>query len=210
MNKGMISISALVVVLLLGISCGKATSFSTCSIKIEDYYGEVTYKSDPRSTIFPEARIWKASDAAVSSLVDVRVPAPEYRNFEFGINSIISTTSETQITVLYLDKSLFDEKSFSEDNIRGVSRFSAHGKSFRHEFFQKIEGRYTRLNEISGEASMITTNTLNLIADKIVFSVGGNTSIVIISNAEFQGEDNKRNADILQKKVKKYLRQKQI
>ena len=199
-------IAAFAFVLLFVISCRKITQCRVCHTKIEDYFGRVYYLSNLTLIKFSEARIWKSSDSATSELVDIRISNPEYLNFNLDINSLTNSAYETQVTVLYLDKLLFDEKMILEDNIRGISRFSVNGKLFRHEFFQKKEGKYILLNELSGDASMITTNALNLIANKILFSGGVYNSIVLIGNSDFEGNGSRNNSDILQKRIKRYIR----
>lgn len=203
MNKGLISIAALVVVLLLSISCGKATQCRTCQIRIEDYFGKIAYRSGLNAIEFSEARIWKPSDATTAELVDIRIPTPDYLNFNLEASSLTDAAYETQVTVLYVDRSLILEKEFSPENIQGISRFSVSGNYFKHFFYQRKEGKYLQLNEASGNATLITTNTLNLIANKIVFSGGVKKSIVVISNSDFKGLAGKSNKDILQKRIRK-------
>lgn len=202
MNKGLISIAAFVFVLLLSISCGKATQCRTCQIKIEDYFGKIAYTSGLNVIEFSEARIWKPSDATTAELVDIRISTVEYLNFNLEAGSLTNAAYETQVTVLYLDKSLILEKEFVAEDIQGISRFSVSGNYFKHFFYQRKEGKFIQLNEAIGKATLITTNTLNLIANKIVFLGGVKKSIVVISNYDFKGLAGKSNKDILQRRIR--------
>lgn len=206
MRKSLLFIAAVILFLTFIFSCRKNTQCRTCQTKIEDYFGKVSYLSTLSSINFSEARIWKSNDSTTSELVDIRITNPEYINFNLDINSLTNSAYETQVTVLYLDKLLFSDMSFLEDNIKGVSRFSVSDKLLKHELYQKIDGKYNLLKEVSGDASMITTNTLNLIANNIIFKGAVKNSIVVIVNSNFEGNGSKNNIDILQKRIKKYIK----
>ena len=206
LKKRVLLITAFAFSLLFMLSCRTGTPFRACRTKTEDYFGDVAYSSKLNSFNFPESKIWRSSDSVTSELVDIRISNLEYLKFNQNVNSLTHSAYETQITVLYLDKLLFNEKRILEDNIKGVSRFAVSGKLFRHEFYQKKDGNYLLLDEISGDASMITTNALDLIANRILFSGGVNNSIVIIGNADFEGNNSGRKSDILQKRIKRYIR----
>ncbi len=128
-------------------------------------------------------------------------------NFENYFMDLLGDFNNTRfLSILYIDTLLSDINTVTKDNIKAIGCYYNMEDHLLFKLYEKKEGRYKELKEISCKTYLVTANAVSSIQRNIVFPKKRNHSILYINKNYTTDFSKIKGNELLYEKIESYLK----
>jgi hypothetical protein len=195
-------------VLLSGVfitSCQKKMSSIDC--KIKPYMSKpFSFNSSTSTIVIPDIEFMQTTYENDSVVIATKgTKATDFIRVNDFVNQLTGEPINSISILFYIEGDAENTTTITESNIKGISIFSNSGKFFRHRYFHSENGKLKEIDEISTDAYAVFLQSEMFMHKYIARATLGSSFTLTIYNTEAEFPQNKINADLIQKKARKYL-----
>ena len=187
-------------------SCNKKDSCETCARNLNSLI-TLNFENPVQNLNYPNTEIYISEDGKMQAGV-INISKFEYSKFNQVINSLSENPEQTLQTVLYLNQFVTPSNTLKVENIYAFSRITLRNNLLFHEFYLRENNAFVAEETLTTALPFITIDNIESILTKIVLPKQSYTSYIIVSDNEPPKYEPKNNINILQKKIKRYLKSK--
>lgn len=188
-----------------GFSCSRKPICETCVTVPPLAVKDVSFDAGGQILSLNGTEFWANQKTGRSEMGETGLDVTAYETFNSAISRQVGDAGTSFITVLYINKKISSDPAISDKGIQAISRFSVQGKMLRHDFYQKQDNKFVKVEKLSILITLISSNAISYISNNIVFPGSEANTYLLIEKKENLNFSSRNRLDILLEAAKKYV-----